>query len=225
MIMTWLIEGKNSVRSLFKRVIQWRVNIKWWLIGFYLWWLIASLLAIFFNLKPLQNIAIGFGFSLINIPVLIFIIQFPSLIGMFGEELGWRGFALPKLLDKFNPIVASLILSVAWIFWHAPLALFQGWRSNMPVGELLVFYVLLVVPLTLIFTWFFQKSKGSILLVIVFHRAFNLTFNGFSSALGLNEVEGKILMDKLIIALWIIAGAIVIYYLHHMKKNIKTRTS
>jgi membrane protease YdiL (CAAX protease family) len=222
-IITYLIEGKDGVNILLKRVIQWRVNILWWLIGFYVWWLMCSAIAIIFNLTSLQNITLGFVFSLINIPVLIFILQFPLLIGMFGEEVGWRGFALPKLLDKYNPIVASVILAIPWIFWHAPLAVFPDWRGNMPVENFLLHYILLIIPLSLIFTWFFQKSKGSILLVMIFHKSFNLTFNAYSLALGLDEASGKKLWNMNILALWIIAGAIAVYYLYQMKNKFKTR--
>jgi len=143
---------------------------------------------------------------------------------MFGEELGWRGFALPKLLDKFNPIVSSLILALPWIFWHAPLALFQDWRGNIPIENFLLNYILLIVPLALIFTWFFQKTKGSILLAIIFHRSFNITFNSYSSALHLDEKAGNILLDKTIIALWIIAGVLVIFYLYKIKNRSKILT-
>jgi membrane protease YdiL (CAAX protease family) len=218
-MMTYIMEGKEGVKLLLKRVIKWRINIFWWLVGFYLWWLICSLLAIIFNFSSLQNISKGFIFSLINIPALIFVIQLPLIIGMFGEELGWRGFALPRLLDKFNPIVSSLILAIPWIFWHAPMTLFQDWRGNMPIGNFLLHYALLIIPLTLIFTWFFQKSKGSILLVITFHNSFNLTLNAYSSALGLDPEMSKILMDKLIVVLWILAGALVIYYLYQSKNE------
>ncbi len=221
-IMTYLIDGNNGVKVLFKKVIQWRENILWWIIGFYLWWIICSLLAIVFNLKPLQDITLGFVFSLINIPAMIFVIQLPLLIGMFGEELGWRGFALPKLLDKYDPIVSSIILALPWIFWHTPLAVFQDWRGNMPIENFLLNYILLIFPLTLIFTWFFQKTKGSVLLVIIFHKSFNLTFNAYSSALGLDENAGKLIWDKTIIVLWVIAVIIAIYYLYQKnKKNQK----
>lgn len=216
-IMTFIIDGKSGVKSLLKRVVQWRVNILWWLIAFYLWWVISSILAIVLELKPAQDVSLGFVFALINIPAMIFVLQLPLLIGMFGEELGWRGFALPKLLDKYDPVISSLILALPWIFWHAPLAVFQEWRGNLPIENFLLNYVLLIVPLTLIFTMFFQKTKGSVLLVILFHKSFNLTFNAFPAALNLDETAGKLFMDKTIIFLWIIAGIISIYYLYQKR--------
>ncbi|MCW8965078.1 MAG: CPBP family intramembrane metalloprotease [Candidatus Pacearchaeota archaeon] len=210
-IMTNLIHGKNGIKILLKRVIQWRVNALWWLIAFYSWWLISSILAISLSLKPTPDITMGFVFALINIPGML-IIQLPLLVGIFGEELGWRGFALPKLLNKFDPIVSSLILTLPWIFWHAPLMLFQNWRGNLPIVSFLFNYIILLVPLALIFTWFFRKTKGSVLLAIIFHSSLNLTFNAYSIALDLSESASKLLRDYTIYALWIIAMIIVIHY-------------
>lgn len=196
---------------------MWRVNIVWWIIAFYSWWLVASLIASFLQLAPLQKILAQFGFSLINIPVIIFILQMPLLIGMLGEEIGWRGFALPRLLDKYDPVISSLILALPWVFWHAPLIVFQDWMGNIPILDFLLKYVLVIIPLTLIFTWFFQKSKGSILLVILFHKAFNLTFNAYSSVLELAEESGALLYNILIFVLWIAAIILAIYYLSGRK--------
>lgn len=212
-ILTYNLEGKKGVRLLLKRLLLWRINIVWWLIGFYSFWLIGSILASLLSLAPIQTIVLQFAFSLLNIPVIIFILQMPLLIGMVGEELGWRGFALPKLLDKYNPIVSSFILALPWIFWHAPLTAFQEWIGNMPILLFLVRYVLFVLPLTLIFTWFFGKTKGSILLVIVFHKALNLTFNAYANVIGLTEEGGKLLFDGLIIVLWLWAAVLAVYYL------------
>ena len=218
-ILTYTLKGKEGVRLLLKQILLWRVNVVWWLIGFYSWWFIASILAFLLQLSPFQNIILQFAFFIINIPVNIFLLQMPLLIGMVGEELGWRGFALPKLLEKYDPIVSSLILALPWILWHAPLAVFQEWTGNIPIMHFLLNYALLILPLTLIFTWFFQNTKGSILLVIVLHKAFNFTFNIYSNVLGLTEEGGKLLFNCLIVVLWIWAVILVVYYLRGRKKT------
>jgi membrane protease YdiL (CAAX protease family) len=218
MILTYGLDGKEGMRLLLKRMLLWRVNVVWWIIGFYSWWLIASILSSLLQLAPFQKIVLQFAFSLLNIPVIIFLLQMPLLIGMVGEELGWRGFALPKLLEKYDPIISSLILALPWILWHVPLSVFQEWTGNMPIMDFLLKHALLILPLSLIFTWFFQKTKGSILLVIVFHKAFNLTFNAYSNVIGLTEESGKLLFNCLIVVLWIWAVILVVYYLRGRKK-------
>lgn len=224
-IMTGFIEGKTSTKALLKRAVQWRVNILWWAISLYSWWLICTLLAIVLDLKSIQDITLGFVFSLINIPAMIFVLQMPLLIGMFGEELGWRGFALPKLLEKFDPLVASLILALPWILWHAPLLVFQEWRGEMPLLNFLIQYVVLIVPLTLIFTWFFQKTKGSVLLAIILHKSFNLTFNAYSIAIGLDHENSQTLRTGATIILWVVAMMLTIYYINKLKQNKQKQIS
>lgn len=221
LIMTHLLKGKNGVIALLKNVLKWRVNIIWWLLAMYSWWLLCSLLATILNLSEFNKIAINFLTSLINIPALIFMLQLPLLIGMFGEEVGWRGYALPKLLDKYNPIIASLILAIPWIFWHTPLVVFQEWRGDASLTHFFLNYFLLIIPLTLIFTWFFQKTKGSLLLIILLHKSFNLTFNAFKIALGLDERSAELLRNWSIIVLWLIACGITIYYLKTIKLKSK----
>jgi membrane protease YdiL (CAAX protease family) len=218
-ILTYKLEGKEGIQRLLARLRLWKVNIVWWLIGFYSWWLLNSMVALVLQLAPFQNVFLQAVYSLINIPALIFFLQMPLLLGGVGEELGWRGFALPKLLSKHNLITSSLMLAVPWMFWHAPLALFSEWRGNLPIALFCVKYALLLLPLTIIFTWFFQKTKGSILLAIVFHRALNLTFNNYAGVIGLTEESQSLLSSGRIVALWLFAAVIVGYYLFSIMKN------
>lgn len=224
-IVTYFIEGKNGVKLLLKKVVQWRTKKLYWLIALYFWWVVASVLALILNLSSVENVSLNIVFAIINIPVILFVLQSPVLIGMFGEELGWRGFALPNLLKRYNPIISSLIIALFWLFWHAPLAIFPAWLGHMPLEDFLLKKIILIVPLTLIFTWFYQKTKGSVLLVIVLHFAFNLTFNGFKQAIGIDEEAFQLLRDNLLIALSIFGSGIVVYYLFQMKNKSKNMTS
>jgi membrane protease YdiL (CAAX protease family) len=212
LILTYNLEGKEGIRRLLGRLLLCKTNI--------VWWLLCSSLAVVLQLAPFQNIVFQAVFSLINIPAIISFLQMPLLLGMVGEELGWRGFALPRLLSKYNPIVSSLILAVPWMFWHVPLAIFPDWRGNLPITHFFARYALLLLPLTLIFTWFSQKTKGSILLVIVFHRALNLAFNAYSSVIGLTEESDRLLSNSRIVVLWLVAAGIAMYYFY---SGMKTR--
>jgi hypothetical protein len=187
----------------------------------YGWWLICSILSIFIQVSDVNKVTFNFIISLINIPAMIFVLQLPLLIGMFGEEVGWRGYALPKLLEKYNPIIASIILALPWIFWHTPLAVFQEWRGNTTIFDFILDYFLLIIPLSIIFTWFFQKTKGSLLLIILLHKSFNLTFNAYKVALGLDEKSSELLRQCSISVLWIFAIILVIYYYKIQKGNNK----
>jgi membrane protease YdiL (CAAX protease family) len=88
-----------------------------------------------------------------------------------GEETGWRGYALPRLLEATGPVGASLVLGVIWALWHLPLF----WTEGSSLFESSVLVLLLRLPATsIMFTWLFQKTQGSLFLAILFHAALNL---------------------------------------------------
>jgi membrane protease YdiL (CAAX protease family) len=91
-----------------------------------------------------------------------------------GEEIGWRGFALPRLLARTNPIIASLVLTFFWAIWHA-----LYWdASGEPVSKIKYWLDTFVrlFPATVLINWFYIRSKGSILAVGVLHAISNTFF-------------------------------------------------
>ncbi len=98
---------------------------------------------------------------------------FYVMVGGGGlEEPGWRGFALPRLQQRFSPLPASLVLAVIWAFWHWPLF----WLGYSEGGPLAVFlYALGAVPLAILLTAAYNLSAGSLPVVILMHTSFNVT--------------------------------------------------
>lgn len=94
-----------------------------------------------------------------------------QLLVVLGEEPGWRGFALPRLLERFDPIVATLILGVAWATWHLPLFLMPGTpQHGTPFLPFLVELVAWSAVMTLVVT----RSQGSIVPAMLFHASANI---------------------------------------------------
>ena len=86
-----------------------------------------------------------------------------------NEEPGWRGFALPALLERFHPVLASIILGVIHAAWHLPMMAAYGTTFGM--------YLFNVIPLTIIFNWFYLKSRGSVIPVMLLHAGVNAIGN------------------------------------------------
>lgn len=110
-----------------------------------------------------------------NLPwrvILFFLYNF--IYGGLSEEPGWRGFVLPRLQAKFSPFVSSLILGVLWAVWHAP-ARFGGIEAKS-VSDTVVEWILLIL-VSVIFTWLFNRTGGSILSTAMVHPAMNTTGN------------------------------------------------
>jgi membrane protease YdiL (CAAX protease family) len=89
-----------------------------------------------------------------------------------GEEIGWRGFALPRLSERIGLAGASLVLGVIWAMWHLPLFLIAGTDST---GQSLSFFVLSVTAISVAFAWLYARTGGSLLLVMLMHAATNNT--------------------------------------------------
>lgn len=114
--------------------------------------------------------------------LMVILFYFYNIIyGGLSEEPGWRGFALPRLQSKFSPLVASLILGVIWAVWHAP-GRFGGIEAKS-LSDTLVEWVLIVF-VTIIFTFLFNRTKGSILVTVLIHPAMNTTGNFLNASLG-----------------------------------------
>ena len=91
----------------------------------------------------------------------------------FGEEIGWRGFALPTLERRHSALSAAIIVSGIWAAWHLPLfGITTTYRAMPAVGFLGFFFSMLTGAFLL--AWLYLRSRGRILVVAVFHAAFDI---------------------------------------------------
>lgn len=93
----------------------------------------------------------------------------------FGEEIGWRGFALPRLLSKLNALSASLLLTLFWALWHLPLFFYRSGYSSMEWTGVLGWIFSLLTG-SILLTWIYNSSRGSILICAVFHSTIDIAF-------------------------------------------------
>jgi membrane protease YdiL (CAAX protease family) len=166
-IVTGLTDGQEGLRELFGRMLKWRVRPVWWLVALAPLVLYA-LLVLVLRFIPGQGAglaALGQIDFLPNLGAGALLVWF--LTFGLGEETGWRGYALPRLQRGHSAFSATVILWVFWALWHLPL-FFYLYDVTIIVGFLLG---LLAGAIT--FTWLYNSTGGSILLVAVWHGAFN----------------------------------------------------
>lgn len=90
---------------------------------------------------------------------------------ILGEEMGWRGYALPALLAQWPPVAGSLVLGLLWGLWHLPNFLMPGFpHHELPFGAFLA----LTTAYSFVFTWFFLRTRGSLLVAVLLHAGLNL---------------------------------------------------
>lgn len=154
-------QGSAEQRALFTRIRQWRVPARWYVVA-----LIVPVPASYLA----SVIEQAFG-----VPGPITFVR-PSLLGavvfvmVLGEEIGWRGFALPQLRRRFDAVTASVILGLIWAVWHLPLF----YMSSMPqYGSPFSAYVVYTIALSIVFTILADRTSGSVIIATLFHGAVN----------------------------------------------------
>ncbi len=125
------------------------------------------------------------------------------LNGPLPEELGWRGYVLDRLQERWNPLVSSLVLGGIWALFHLPLFFIQDTYHHLQGAGSPWFWLFMaqIIPLAVIFTWIFNNTRRSTLGAILFHFINNVSYE-----LG-NVTEGT---NLYMTALWCIAAAAVL---------------
>lgn len=117
----------------------------------------------------------------------------------YGEEVGWRGFALPRLQTRHSALVASLLLTLGWALWHLPLFFYRPGYMNMGTAEVAGWFFSLLTGAVLL-TWLYNESRGSILVVALFHAAVDVAFtSGISSPSVVNAAGAVITLWGIIV--------------------------
>ena len=171
-IMTRVVEGKEGVSRLWARYRNWRVGFQWYLVVlFAMPVLIAGGMAIY----AFQGNSFG-QFEPRALPLALLMAIPAVLFGPLGEEGGWRGFALPRLQNKYSAFWSSIILGILHTFWHLPLFWLPGGTpiSGGPVTLVGVASFLSMVTIgTFVYTWVFNHTRGSMLMAVLLHLSLN----------------------------------------------------
>ena len=93
----------------------------------------------------------------------------------WGEETGWRGFALPYLQGRHSAIASTVLVSLMWACWHIPLFSFAPGLSRMGAGEATGWYFSILTGAVLL-TWLFNSTRGSVFIAAVFHGTMDIAF-------------------------------------------------
>jgi membrane protease YdiL (CAAX protease family) len=170
-IVTAVVDGRRGLRELGSRMIRWRVGWQWYAAA------LLIPLAVVLGTGGL-NVALGAPDSAIRdleLSALVLAFALRLVIPFFsplGEEPGWRGFALPRMLADRSPFEATLILGLIVAVWHAPL-IFIAEEDLPPI------FLLTTVAVTFFYTWLFIHSGGSVFITIVAHATEGLISREF----------------------------------------------
>lgn len=177
-LLVWRKEGVTGVRRLGASLAS---------PGRGLYWIAALTVPIFF-------LYWGWDVSNETISLSELSVRFASLLFFtgIGEEVGWRGFVLPRFQARMNALASSALLVLPWALWHLPRLITQ--RDQAP--EHLVAWVIVMLFVSIILTWFFNSSGGSLLVPGLFHSTYDVA----------HQYSGRGLMDLFMV----IAGVTII---------------
>lgn len=159
------IEGRGATEALFGRVFRWNVGVRWYVFA------IGFMPAVKLLAALVHRVVTGdwprFGQEPWYLMIGALLI---STWVQAGEELGWRGYALPGLAERFGLASASIIVGLIWGSWHLPLFFYS---NGDLLGQSTPLYLLQVTALSVVMAWLYWRTNGSLLLVMLVHAAVN----------------------------------------------------
>jgi membrane protease YdiL (CAAX protease family) len=169
-IALWLTnrsDGRAGVEALVARVFRLRVAVRWYV--FAAGYMVAVKLVVALIHRGATGVWPRFGDEPWFLMLVALVVSTPF---QAGEEIGWRGYALPRLASRMGLARASLLLGLVWAVWHLPLFFVQAagtYHQSFPM------YTLQVIALSVTFTWLYVRTGGSLALVMLLHAAINNT--------------------------------------------------
>lgn len=172
-------------RAFLLRLTAWRLHIRWYVVALAIPWPVSLLRSGFESAWSGGRVDL-MSFSALGVAVFVLVA---------GEEIGWRGYALPRLLPRFGAWGSSVILGVIWALWHLPLFFMPSMpQYGLPIPA----FILYTISLSVLLTILMQKTQGSVLIATLFHGAVNTfgwvnssaddTLRGWSNALSYGVV-------------------------------------
>ena len=167
-LVTSVADGRRGVADLLRRITIWRVGLVWYVLAIG----VPVCVAVVAQVTHALLVGGQIGMRISTPPPLMVVLA----LLVIGEEIGWRGFALPRLQDRFTSLTASLILGSLWACWHLANATIPGLESYWSNFPSFLFFVL---GQTIFFTWMWNRTAGSLLLMWILHAAVNTSVSLF----------------------------------------------
>lgn len=166
------VGGGGFLAAFLKRLVQWRVGWAWYLFVF-TYPVALRLLVVGIDVALGGQMPTFFDAKIVPAgnPLWLLPLVFLAVLFQAGlaEEIGWRGFGLPALQQRYSALTSSIILGVVWTFWHFH-------PANYPfLAPLAPWYVVNTISLTVVMTWLFNNTRGSLLIAVLFHTASNVS--------------------------------------------------
>jgi membrane protease YdiL (CAAX protease family) len=197
--LTALIEGKTGLKAMLSRMTHWQADIHWY--------------ALALGLVPILLLVILYVLALFVSPAFAPILSLFGLAGIVAgylEEIGWTGFAVPRLLSRWSPLATGLVVGLLWGLWHG-LADYSI-RGNTLGPFWPITFSLFVLPLTawrILMVWVYDNTRSGPLAQLM-HFSYTGSLALFVPLAAISHVEDALIYAVLMIALWILVALVAI---------------
>jgi hypothetical protein len=162
-IVAGIADGVGGIVTLFRRIARWRVAPKWYAAALgipILMWVTITAVGVLLG-TPVTSLFKDLG----SIPVVLLVVTIPAIV----EEFGWRGFAVPAADRSWSVVTTALVVGLLFLIPHVGLYLPGQIYDGLPIWPL----PLLILSGSVLYTWVFVGSRGSVLLPALMHAASN----------------------------------------------------
>lgn len=195
--LTLILEGREGLRTMLAPLRRWQVETRWYAVSLFLMpFLVLAILR-------LLSTAISPAYT----PIL-------SLLGLAGiaagflEEIGWTGFAVPRLLGRWRPLLAGLVVGLLWALWHG--AADYAIRGETLAGFWPITFALFVIPLVawrMLMVWVYDNCR-SLFVAQLMHFSYTGSLALFVPAL--ERTEEALVYLLLVVALWVAVAILAV---------------
>jgi membrane protease YdiL (CAAX protease family) len=210
--LSWREKGKAGVLALLSKIIKAPSDWRWYVFAVGYFVIIKLLAAIIYRVITSHWPLVGHESFFIIVIAVIF-----STPTQAGEEIGWRGFALPRLSDRFGLAAASIILGIIWAAWHLPFFFFQNADK---FGQSFPVYLLSVTALSVAMAWLYWRTNSSLLITMLMHSAVNNTTGIVPSVL--TGAKNQFSLNASLIA-WITTAILIVFAVYFLKQMRNAR--
>jgi uncharacterized protein len=193
--------GLEGVRALLARILIANVAAKWYVFA------VSYVVVVKLSAALLHRLIAGawpaFGTDPVYVIPLAIAFSTPF---QAGEEVGWRGYALPRLADRYGLPAASVVLGVIWALWHVPQFYIAGADTY---HQSFIVWAFQVIAISIAMAWLYAKTGGSLLLVMLMHAAINnakdIVPSGVPDPRGVFSLHASLVGWLALAVLWIAA--------------------
>jgi membrane protease YdiL (CAAX protease family) len=199
LVLTAVLDGRNGLRELWLRIRCWQVSLPWYAVALLT---VPTLTLMIFS-------TLGMFAASIYAPSFRIALGIAGLAAGCFEEIGWTGFATPRLINKHNPLKAGFILGILWACWHM-LADFSGNISSLSITEWIAWFVIYwILPLTayrILMTWVYSQTQS-----VFLGQLMHASYTGWLIVLSPDTPKTDLLWEAIFaVILWILVGLIAL---------------